>query len=215
MNKIQPRNTKKVHNKNLLLIFTRNPELGKVKSRLAKDIGDRSALEIYKILLGHTVTVTQQLPVSKSVWYSERIVINDIWDSASYEKHLQNGVDLGDRMKNAFEFAFKEGFSKVVIIGSDVYDISDQHIREAFSKLDTYDAVLGPAKDGGYYLLGLKSMVPSLFIDKNWGSSTVLDDTINVLKNYDTYFLEVLNDIDYVRDLEGYPIFEKFFAQKR
>ena len=107
--------------KNLLLIFTRNPELGKCKTRLAKTIGDEKALEIYKFLLNHTVTITKALKVVKQVYYSETIWENDIWDNEIYQKKIQNGSDLGIRMKNAFKNGFDDGFEKIIVIGSDMY----------------------------------------------------------------------------------------------
>lgn len=201
--------------KNLLIIFTRNPELGKVKTRLAKDIGEEAALDIYTTLLHHTVKVTKNLQVRKSVWYSDRIAISDIWDAQAYDKYLQEGSDLGKRMENAFKSAFAEGYQKVVIIGSDLYDLSTSNLSEAFSQLTDHEVVLGPAKDGGYYLLGMNSLIPSIFSNKNWGNDSVLKDTLEDLKSQKIFFLETLNDIDYVQDLEGYSIFEKYLACKK
>ena len=92
--------------KNLLLVFTRNPELGKVKTRLAKTIGDQKALDIYKLLLHYTKKTIQNINCDKAVYYSEAIQENDIWENSKFQKNLQNGKDLGDRMCNAFKNAF-------------------------------------------------------------------------------------------------------------
>ncbi|HBO28702.1 MAG TPA: glycosyltransferase, partial [Leeuwenhoekiella sp.] len=89
----------------VLLIFTRNPELGKVKTRLAGGVGDASALEIYKFLLQHTVSITQNLSVDKQVFYSEKIRASDYWDENTFTKKLQHGDDLGARMQKAFSGA--------------------------------------------------------------------------------------------------------------
>ena len=152
----------------LLIIFTRNPELGKVKTRLAKTIGDDSALEIYKFLLNHTCKITSDLKASKQVHYSVKIRNNDLWDGTIYDKKQQVGDDLGLRMMHAFQQGFQDGFKKIIIIGSDMYDLSQQDIEKAFISLETHDFVLGPAEDGGYYLLGMKQLNDTIFLEKNW-----------------------------------------------
>ncbi|WP_420552189.1 TIGR04282 family arsenosugar biosynthesis glycosyltransferase [Tenacibaculum aiptasiae] len=196
--------------KNLLLIFTRNPELGKVKTRLAKTIGDESALNIYKFLLNHTKEVTQDLNCDKAVYYSVKVRNNDIWDTSNYQKHQQNGDDLGIRMKNAFQEAFNKNYEKVLIIGSDLYDLKPNHINEAFEKLNSNDVVIGPAEDGGYYLLGMKELHSEVFKNKAWGTSTVRQDTLNDLQNVSVHLLETLNDVDVFDDIKGNPAFEQF-----
>ena len=95
--------------------------------------------------------------------------------------------------------------NKVVIIGSDVIDLQTKHIEDAFLKLDTNDVVIGPAKDGGYYLLGMKSLQGNLFKGKNWGTSSVLSDTIHDLQNLNVFLLEELNDIDTYDDVKNNP----------
>ncbi len=189
--------------KNLIIIFTRNPELGKVKTRLAKTIGDKSALNIYTFLLNHTKNVTQNLDCNKAVYYSIKIRQNDIWDNTIYSKHVQQGKDLGERMHNAFEDAFLKGYKKVVIVGSDLFDLKPKHINEAFRYLDKSDAVIGSAKDGGYYLLGMKTLNSQVFKNKAWGTSTVLQDTLQDLKQIDVHLLEELNDIDIYDDIKN------------
>lgn len=167
----------------LLIIFTRNPELGKVKTRLAKDIGDEAALALYRFLLEHTVSVTASLKVDKQVFYSEKIQEDDIWNSAIFSKRLQQGLDLGQKMENAFREAFSENYKSVVIIGSDLYDLETKDLENAFFQLKTHDAVIGPAKDGGYYLLGMKSLNSSVFKNKKWSTNTVFKETLKDLKN--------------------------------
>ncbi|KAB1158909.1 glycosyltransferase [Tenacibaculum aiptasiae] len=196
--------------KNLLLIFTRNPELGKVKTRLAKTIGDESALNIYIFLLNHTKEVTQDLNCDKAVYYSVKVRNNDIWDTSNYQKHQQNGDDLGIRMKNAFQEAFNKNYEKVLIIGSDLYNLKPNHINEAFEKLNSNDVVIGPAEDGGYYLLGMKELHSEVFKNKAWGTSTVRQDTLNDLQNVSVHLLETLNDVDVFDDIKGNPAFEQF-----
>lgn len=196
--------------KNLLLIFTRNPELGKVKTRLARSIGDETALNIYTFLLNRTKEVTQNLTCDKAVYYSVKIRKNDIWNSTIYQKKIQRGDDLGIRMKNAFQNSFDTGYEKVMIIGSDLYDLTQNHINEAFDKLDRNDVVIGPAKDGGYYLLGMKKLQPHIFQNKEWGTSSVRKDTLKNLEKVSVYLLNELNDVDVLEDIENHPDFQQF-----
>lgn len=198
-----------MHN-NLIITFTRNPELGKVKSRLAKSIGEVSALEIYKFLLEHTKNVLLELDCDKAVYYSVKIRENDIWDSKKFSKHQQFGKDLGERMYNAFNNGFKKGYKKIIIVGSDLYDLNAEIINKAFQELDNNDNVIGPAQDGGYYLLGMKTLHHSVFNIENWGTETVYKQTISKLGTNNVYVLKILNDIDYVEDLKPYKVFKSY-----
>lgn len=196
--------------KNLLLIFTRNPELGKGKRRLAATVGDQAALDIYRFLLEHTVHITKNLYAEKVVYYSDEIWKDDIWDNSKFGKQLQQGADLGERMANAFLTGFENGFEKIIIIGSDMYDLSQEDLENAFKALQNNDFVLGPAEDGGYYLLGMKSYTPQLFKDKEWGTETVLTDTLKNLETEKTAILEVRNDVDYYEDIKDIAAFAPF-----
>ncbi|MGB0880151.1 MAG: TIGR04282 family arsenosugar biosynthesis glycosyltransferase [Polaribacter sp.] len=194
----------------LLLIFTRNPALGKVKTRLAKSVGNEIALDIYKFLLRKTKEITENLSCDKAVYYSVRIRENDIWDKNTYQKYQQKGEDLGARMHNAFENSFKVGYEKVLIVGSDLYDLTQKHINKAFKKLDTNDVVIGPAEDGGYYLLGMKKLHANIFKNKDWGTSSVRKDTLKDLEKVNVYLLDELNDVDVIEDIENHSAFEHF-----
>lgn len=189
--------------KNALIIFTKNPELGKCKTRLAKTIGNKAALEVYKHLLQHTATVTEQIQADKFVFYSEGIAKNDIWNDSIFKKKLQQGNDLGEKMKHAFNELFQAGYEKVVIIGSDLFDLEVTHINNAFDALNNTQCVLGPAQDGGYYLLGLTKMLPFMFDNKSWSTPQLWEETLNDLKENSIAFttLETLNDIDTFDDL--------------
>ena len=202
-------------NKNLLLIFTRNPELGKAKTRLAKTVGDETALEIYKFLLQKTRDVSLKVTSDKAVYYSIKIRTNDIWDNEIYQKHQQNGEDLGIRMKNAFKDGFTSGYKKVMIIGSDLYNLSSENIENAFNNLNDNDFVIGPALDGGYYLLGMNSLQENIFENKDWGTETVRKDTLEDLKDKKVKLLELKNDIDIYEDILDIPeIMIKFINSK-
>lgn len=195
---------------NLILIFTRNPELGKVKTRLAEGIGDRNALEIYEILLNHTNEIVKEIKSSKRVYYSEEINRDDIWDNAIYEKKLQFGNNLGARMRNAFDEGFQDNYKKIVIIGTDLYDLEVSDIDNAFEKLDKHDVVIGPAQDGGYYLLGLKFVPQGIFINKFWGTSSVFSDTMCDIEHLKHHILKTKNDIDTVNDIKQISEFQKY-----
>ncbi len=197
-------------NKNLLIIFSRNPELGKVKTRLADTIGDDSALEIYKFLIKHTVSITEKLNVTKQVHYSVKVRENDIWNNTVYNKIQQFGEGLGERMKFAFQLGFNDGFENIILIGSDMYDLSQHDLEKAFKALNNHNFVLGPAEDGGYYLLGMKKMKSQLFQNKEWGSNIVLEETLNDLKNESLHLLPTLNDIDFFKDVKGIEVFQQF-----
>ncbi len=197
-------------NKNLLLIFTRNPELGKVKTRLAVTIGAENALEIYNFLVKHTQEIVAQIDVNRRVLYSEEINENDIWNNKLYQKKMQFGSDLGVRMKNAFADGFADNFKKIVILGTDLLDLEVSDIEKAFSELDNHDIVIGPAEDGGYYLLGLKFIPDGIFSNKKWGTSSVLKETLSNLENFKICFLKTKNDIDTFEDIRDIKIFKKF-----
>lgn len=188
---------------NVLLIFVKNPELGRVKTRLAESIGAEKALEIYRRLLAHTKSVTDELSCRREIWYSSYIDYDDRWEGEDYYKKLQAGTDLGERMKYAIEQSFKNGAEKVVIVGSDCAEITTNHIKQAFSCLQGDDIVIGPSKDGGYYLLGMNAFHPELFENRRWSTSIVYEETIAEIGEKGLTYKELpqLNDIDTKEDL--------------
>jgi rSAM/selenodomain-associated transferase 2/rSAM/selenodomain-associated transferase 1 len=188
-----------------LIIFVKNPEKGKVKTRLAKTIGAEKALEVYQKLLQITKSIVDPLSVHKQVWYSRFVDEDDLWSEGGYEKHPQEGENLGKRMQHAFEQAFTGGHQKVVIIGSDCSSLETDILREAFDQLDDHDVVIGPANDGGYYLLGMSEFYPSLFEGKTWSTSSVFESTIRQVENLNIsyHLLPTLNDIDTEADLRA------------
>lgn len=187
---------------NSLIIFIKNPVLGTVKTRLAESIGEAKALRVYQHLLDKTQQVTTPVNAHKLLFYSDHIDSNDQWPNKVFEKHTQQGHNLGDKMYHALKDALKKS-TKVVIVGSDCNELTTAMIEKAFLELDNHDVVLGPAKDGGYYLLGLKQVVPGIFSNVEWSTNKVLRQTIERLdklsKNY--FLLEELNDIDTLQDL--------------
>lgn len=204
----------KTTSKDLLIIFARTPVKGKVKTRLAKDIGDEAAFNIYNFLLEHTSAVTRGLPVDKEVFYSDEIQLNDIWDNTIFRKKIQKGEDLGERMESAFSEGFRNGYKNIIIIGSDLYDISREDLENAFVRLKDHKYIIGPAEDGGYYLLGMKASNPTIFQNKKWGTSMVFSDTIKDLRGKDIIYLEYRNDVDVLGDIKDHKDFQQFLKEK-
>ncbi len=196
--------------KDILLIFARNLIYGKVKTRLATTIGHNKALAVYQSLIKHTAAVTKSIDVTRFVYYSDFITNGDAWDN-TYLKTVQQGTDLGERMSNAFNDALKHGHKKAIIIGTDCYELSAPVITEAFEQLNSYDIVIGPALDGGYYLLGMNKHHPALFDDMVWSTDTVLGETVKRCDQLGLryFLLPVLADIDEEKDLLTTGILQK------
>lgn len=187
----------------LLIIFYRNPELGKVKSRLAATVGEERALAIYFVLASYTRLVTATVNCDRVIYYSDYIDREDNWPNEEYFKNLQMGEELGSRMKHAFESSFKQGYKRVCIIGTDCLELTSEIVSVAYETLNRRDVVIGPAVDGGYYLLGMNRFIPELFSNKKWSTNTVCRDTIKDLERLQfTYeLLPTLRDIDNESDL--------------
>jgi uncharacterized protein len=189
--------------RSLLIIFYKNPKAGKVKTRLAATVGDAKALGIFEKLALHTKSITGNLGIDKIVFYSDAIDLMDIWPNATYLKAMQQGNDLGERMKNAFIAGFETGYTSICIIGTDCYELTEQMIRQAFESLQSADAVIGPARDGGYYLLGLNEPHSSIFDNKRWSTDSVLQDTLSDFKSLGLNYIRMqeLRDVDTEDDL--------------
>lgn len=190
--------------KQSLIIFVKNLQAGKVKTRLAATIGDEMALLIYKNLLNYTASIAQNLPFQKTIYYSAFIELSDCFDNKFFKKEIQYGNDLGERMKNAFENSFTKGSQEIVLIGSDCIELTTDLILNAFSELKNYDVVIGPANDGGYYLIGLKKLSAALFQNISWSTNAVLAQTLAICatNNLKVFLLSELSDIDDENDLK-------------
>ncbi|WP_425076814.1 TIGR04282 family arsenosugar biosynthesis glycosyltransferase [Psychroserpens sp. S379A] len=186
--------------KDLVIVFVKNIKLGKVKTRLAKTIGNQAAFEVYKELVTITELATKALDVPLHIYFSDK-VIDTKWETAY--KTVQKGSDLGERMKNAFTNGFKKGFERIVLIGSDLPDINATHIQNGLNALNHSEVVFGPAEDGGYYLVGMSKMNPQIFENKPWSQSNLLEKTLHELDqlNLSVSILDMLNDIDTYEDL--------------
>jgi uncharacterized protein len=190
-----------------VIIFVKNLLLGTVKTRLARKIGNSNALIIYEILLKFTQSITKSLSMDKIVYYSDNIDENDIWNELIYQKKIQKGATIGERMNNAISTELRN-YRRVVLIGSDCYELSSQILQQAFSSLNSHDVCIGPAKDGGYYLIGLKYPQTSLFQNKKWSSNEVFKTTLADIEslNMTYHLLPQLNDIDEYDDLKHYDL---------
>ncbi len=187
-------------NKDLVIVFVKNIKLGKVKTRLAKTIGNQAAFEVYKELVTITELATKVLDVPLHIYFSDK-VIDTKWKNAY--KTVQKGSDLGERMKNAFINGFKKGYERIVLIGSDLPDINATHIQNGLNALNHSEVVFGPAEDGGYYLVGMSKMNSQIFEKKPWSQSNLLEKTLHELDqlNVSVSILDMLNDIDTYEDL--------------
>ena len=183
--------------KSLLIIFTRTPEIGKVKRRLAIKFGDAKALEIHNKLFANTLDVANTSNISNKIYLSE-----EPESAMPFNYQVQLGNDLGERMHNAILNELKH-FDKVCLIGSDCLSLNSSDIENAFIKLDSTDIVIGPAVDGGYYLIGMKKPQPMLFSGIYWGTSSVLKKTLEKCANEKLLVdqLKLYNDIDRPEDV--------------
>lgn len=182
----------------LLMVFARNPRPGRVKSRLAETMGNKRALEIYHRLLDHTRRVALEVEADRQVWFTRPAGGGEHWPEEEFERRLQRGDGLGARMLSAFREAFRSGYGRVVVIGSDCADLRAGHLRRAFRELREHPVVLGPSADGGYYLLGTSRFLPSLFRGVEWGTERVLDRTLETARvsGLQVARLTELNDVD-------------------
>lgn len=186
--------------KNLLIVFVKNKVLGKVKTRLAKTIGHQAAMCIYDTLFTLTEEISKKVAVDRHIYFSDAVIPTG-WEGD--QKFVQKGTDLGARMQGAFQFGFEQGFKKIILIGSDLPDITEEIINIGFQKLESKEVVFGPAEDGGYYLIGMRKMHETIFKEKPWSQSNLLALTLAQLTEEQTTvgLLETLNDIDTFEDL--------------
>jgi hypothetical protein len=191
-----------------LILFVRFPERGKVKTRLAKDIGPQKAKVLYTYFVLDLLKTLNRDDLSITICFSPPGAGEDMkkWLGKRYSYMPQNGEDLGKRMKNAFEDVFRKDFREAVLIGTDIPDISDSIIEDAFY-LDKHDAVIGPSYDGGYYLIGFRkdTFLPGIFDEIAWGTERVFEKTMEIFtKNtYAVRTLSVWQDVDRLADLKA------------
>jgi rSAM/selenodomain-associated transferase 1 len=197
---------------NTLIIFIKNPGLGKAKTRLAATLGKEKAFEIYLKLLSHTREVALATHAERNLFYSDFIDTEDDWNNESFIKHLQDqNTDLGKKMFSAFLLLKSLGKKKVVIIGSDCLELTADVSNSAFKLLEEKDAIIGPAKDGGYYSIGFnfeklgEKVLKQVFLNKKWSHSNVFLEAKNSFKANEVSYalLPTLSDVDVVEDVLG------------
>lgn len=195
-----------------LLIFAREPVLGRVKTRLAAGIGPDAALATYRELLTLTATAVAAAQVPATVWLAEAPAPpadaahpRPEWPGHPWQVQPAAG-SLGERMRHAFAAAFAAGASRVVIIGTDCPGLTADLLRQAFAQLATHDLVVGPATDGGYYLLGMSTLHADLFADKQWSTAAVLPATLADAARLGLRVAQLppLADIDSAHDLAAW-----------
>jgi rSAM/selenodomain-associated transferase 1 len=195
--------------KDCILVFVRSPVVGKVKTRLGKTLSAETVLQIYKAF-GKDVTETVKNHAEHIRIYfyppeGKDAVMSWLGDEFHYLP--QRGDHLGDRMQNAFADTFSDGFYRVVLVGTDIPDLPGSIIDQAFKKLSRHPSVVGPAIDGGYYLIGFKKkdFLTRVFDDIPWGTGHVLDKTLSIFKsaNHNLHLLKSWQDTDNCEDLEA------------
>ena len=189
-----------------IIIFLKKPIKGKVKTRLAREVGDERALDIYLKLIGKMKEAVSALPYDVHLFYSELDVAeNNAVNLEAAGIWQQEGVGIGERMFNALKKILGLGYGAAVLVGADIWGIKSQDFNDAFDLLKHKDVVFGPARDGGYYLVGFKNPYPDLFRLAAWSHERVLSDSLDICKrnNLSVGLIRKLKDIDYAADLEG------------
>lgn len=186
-----------------LILFIKNPREGKVKTRLARTLGDEQALAIYLSLLDRVRRTARLVDSDRLVYYSDFIPEKDDWEETHFQKRLQSGNDLGVRMFGALK-AELATHPAAILIGGDVPGITPDIIRDGFEQLTKTDLVFGPAADGGYYLIGMNRPIPEIFEDIPWSTDKVLDVSVQKARqsNLSVSFLPTLQDVDELEDWE-------------
>lgn len=196
--------------KNCIIVFVKYPEKGKVKIRLSKDIGTDKAVELYKTFVYDTIDKAKSIGMDVLIFSTpeEKNEETKKWIGKEFKHFIQNGRNLGMRMKNAFKAVFEVGYEKAIIIGSDSPDLPKVYLEQAFEKLVNNSIVLGPSKDGGYYLIGLNnnSAINEIFENIEWSTSGVLKNTIGSIERTRNsyYLLPEWYDIDTKEDLKRF-----------
>lgn len=197
------------HCNTCLLLFVKSPIKGQVKTRLAAQTDGDFVVELYKCFVEDMISLVEILdvhlelciyPANMKSTFSE-------WLGEQHCYKAQTGNNLGERLRNAFDKAFEEGFSNVVVIGSDSPDLPVHYLIESFEALAEHDTVIGPANDGGYYLIGFsrEGFIPEVFDNISWSTDSVFEQTVSILKQHGRkeYLLPLWHDVDTIADLKS------------
>ncbi|MFT7387448.1 MAG: rSAM/selenodomain-associated transferase 1 [Candidatus Endobugula sp.] len=200
-----------------LLVMSKSPELGRVKTRMQPHLTQSQSLQLHIMLAQHVLPIWSNVKsLSMELWiggdiesFKQKVIFplsdatllnNDFSNVAIYS---QPQGDLGSRMAHAVRSAFSRGILGVFLVGTDCPFIDENYLLQAIQQLEKNDVVLGPANDGGYVLMGLKKYHPALFDNISWGTSTVLEDTKRAINEvaFSSHLLSSLSDIDVPDDL--------------
>lgn len=195
--------------KDVLVIFTRYPIPGATKTRLIPALGESGAAELHRRMVEHTIGEVRQLSKETELLVEVQYTgatreLLASWLGTDLELCEQVEGDLGKRMSSAFSRHFRNQTERMLIIGTDCPQLSVKILKEAFNLLVKHDVVIGPAYDGGYYLIGLRQPVPELFDNVPWGTAEVLSCTVDIVNRFGLSYalLEQLHDVDRPSDLK-------------
>jgi len=194
-----------MNHRNLLGFFAKFPEPGQVKTRLAQEIGPGAAAVFYRRLAEYVLKRTASLDSGylRIVFYTPDAMRQGFEEWLGNELlRPQRGADVGERMANALEEMFEMGAEKAIVVGADIPELHREIIDRAFRELDSADIVLGPAIDGGYYLIGMKASQPEIFLNIDWGTGEVFNQTVLNIKKMRLRYItvETLFDVDSLED---------------
>jgi len=192
-----------------VILLAKYPEKGRVKVRLARQIGDDFVVGLCRYFILDSLAMLRRSGIPFVVCFhpADKLGAFEAWLGAQCECIPQRGSDLGERLRNGFVDAFSKGFRGAMAIGSDSPDLPERIVIEAREALEIHDAVIGPSLDGGYYLIGFKSntFLPKAFEGITWSTDTVFRETVDRLKEAvrDVFILPPWNDVDTFNDLIG------------
>jgi rSAM/selenodomain-associated transferase 1 len=192
-----------------ILLFVKYPEKGQVKLRLSADLNEEIVQELYRCFVQDTLATIKIIDAQLFICFLPIDAQKNFheWLGSTFSFLPQEGVDLGERMKNCFSEVFTKGFRRAILIGSDSPDLPGTFLHNAFTELQTHDVVLGPSTDGGYYLIGFRDTTfePLVFDGIHWSSSSVFEETLKKIhyKKHRLSLLPVWSDVDTITDLKN------------
>ena len=189
---------------NLLIIFIKNNVNGNVKTRLARDLGPWIAQRIYHKLVKATLVAAAPLKADIRLSFSENLDDYSYYRGEKISREIQSGIDLGEKMLTSFSCAFSEGYRHICLIGTDCYGINPGILNHAFETLQNKDFAIGPSNDGGYYLIGMNFLFKDAFLNKSWGTGSVLEETLTGIRDagFSYGLVREMVDIDTKSDLD-------------
>ena len=197
---------------NNILLFVKYPKNGRVKTRLAKSIGDTAAVSMYKSFVEDILSSLKGINAHIWICYHPENTRDDmaVWLGSRYDYVLQKGENLGKRIQHCFNISINNGFDKTIVLASDIPEISEKIINKAFEMLENNDTVIGPTYDGGYYLIGFnkKYYTSKIFDEISWGNSSVFEETLEKIVAYKLRYsvLDKIDDMDTIDDIRKFSI---------